>query len=431
MENSTVQRCDFRIHDIIDGKYRVERVLASSLNDQKFKVIDSEGNEYILKLLKLWEVEPHLRQRMIACSDSEIKSCQIKSNYLTRIVKTGVVNGNPYLLTEYCKSDNLSHCLKDNKLNSIRIAKEILYGLSDLHKSGKVHCRLTPENILITGSGHVMLTNYVVLGERRKSFFNQNRMLYSRFVEKSLAYQAPELYRLEKCATVLPSMDIFSFGVVLFQLLVGELPYGRLATESDWIHYQSRVRNNDWNRNNLTRHEQRDMWMPVLEKCLSVDLKERAQSVEEILSLLPEDENHYISMPDNQIHVSTSVQNGIMLRVMQGDEFGKCYRLPEIIQLPKRIITVGRADHSVFNMIQLQERMTSYISRRHCTIEFDDETDMWYIRDGQWDKDSKNKWSHSLNGTYVNSEKISEEGHTIILGDIISIGDFKLRVEGY
>jgi len=36
-----------------------------------------------------------------------------------------------------------------------------------------------------------------------------------------------------------------------------------------------------------------------------------------------------------------------------------------------------------------------------------------------------------LNGTYVNSEKISEEGHIIVPGDIISIGDIKLRVEGY
>ena len=42
MISNTAQRCDFRIHDIIDNKYRVERVLETSLNNQKFKVIDSE-----------------------------------------------------------------------------------------------------------------------------------------------------------------------------------------------------------------------------------------------------------------------------------------------------------------------------------------------------------------------------------------------------
>ena len=82
-------------------------------------------------------------------------------------------------------------------------------------------------------------------------------------------------------------------------------------------------------------------------------------------------------------------------------------------------------------MIQLPELTSAYISRRHCTIELDDEKDIWYIRDGQWDKETKEKWSRSLNGTYVNSEKVTEEGHKIVPGDIISIGDIKLRVEAY
>ena len=82
-------------------------------------------------------------------------------------------------------------------------------------------------------------------------------------------------------------------------------------------------------------------------------------------------------------------------------------------------------------MIQLSELTSAYISRRHCTIELDDEKDIWYIRDGQWDKETKEKWSRSLNGTYVNSEKVTEEGHKIVPGDIISIGDIKLRVEAY
>ena len=75
--NHSVQRCDFRMHDIIDGKYRVERVLSSSQTYQTFKVVDSEGREYILKLYKLWEVEPRMRQVMLVSADSEIKSCQI------------------------------------------------------------------------------------------------------------------------------------------------------------------------------------------------------------------------------------------------------------------------------------------------------------------------------------------------------------------
>lgn len=431
MRNNIVQRCDFRMHDMIDGKFRVERVLSSTQTDQKFKVNDTAGKEYILKLLKLWEVEPRLRQSVIQSTDSEIKSCQIKSNYLTNIIHTGVVSGNPYLLMEYCKSTDLSRHFKDSKLNVIKTAKEILFGLRDLHQSGKVHCQLTPENILISDNGHVILTNYVILGGRGNLFSKKKTSTHSRFVDKSLAYQAPELYRMERCSTVLPSADIFSFGVVLFQLLTGELPFGRLVTEADSIQYQSRINNKDWNRNILQRISQCDMWLDVLESCLSPDIAGRAKSVDEILGKFPEDEYHYNGVFGSNVEAPKTIINGVMLHVMQGDEFGKYYRLPEIMQTPKRIITVGREDNSVFNMIQLVEKTSTYISRRHCTLEYDNEQDKWYIRDGQWERNSKKGWSHSLNGTFVNSEKVSEEGHEITPGDIVSIGDIKLRVEAY
>lgn len=429
--SDSVQRCDFRMYDMIDGKFRVERVLNSTRTDQKFKVNDTSGNKYILKLLKLWEVDSKLRQKMLLSADNEIKGCQIKSNYLTNIVHTGVVNGNPYLLMEYLKSVDLSHIVRSQRLDIVRTAKEILYGLRDLHKSGKVHCQLTPENILITDDNHAKLTNYVILGGRANLLVGKNKTLRSQSIVKSLAYQAPELYRLGQCSTVLPSVDIFSFGVVLFQLLTGELPFGRLATESDWIHYQSRAKNNDWNKNTLLRNEQRNMWMGILDICLSSEVAGRAKDVDEIINRLPDDGCEYVGVAGSRAEVPQSIQHGVMLHVMQGDELDKYYRLPEIMQLPQRVITVGRTAASVFNMIQLSERSSSYISRHHCTIEFDDENEIWYIRDGQWDKDNNEGWACSLNGTFVNSEKVTKEGHKIVPGDIISIGDVKLRVEAY
>ena len=57
--------------------------------------------------------------------------------------------------------------------------------------------------------------------------------------------------------------------------------------------------------------------------------------------------------------------------------------------------------------------------------------DKIYIRDGQWDKDNKDSWINSLNGTFVNSDEVTMEGKELQLGDIIAIGDVKLRVEGY
>lgn len=431
MINHSVQRCDFRMHDIIDGKYRVERVLSTSQTYQTFKVVDSEGREYILKLYKLWEVEPRMRQVMLGSADSEIRSCQVKSNYLTEIVRTGTVGGNPYVMMEFCRSLDLYQCFGRVRFDLVKVAKEILYGLRDLHKSGKVHCRLTPENILMTEEGRIKLTNYVILGERSKVLSSRSRTLNTRFVDKSLAYQAPELFNIDRCSTILPTADIFSFGTILYQLVTGELPYGKLATESDWIHYQARAKSNDWNKSLLLRNDNREMWTEVLNLCLSSEPSARARNVDEILAKLPADDNHYRGVSGSKVDAPSRILNGVLLNVMQGDGFGQCYRLPELMQAPRRIITVGRADNAVFNMLQLPEYSTSYVSRRHCTIEYDDQEETWYVRDGQWDIEAGKTWSRSLNGTFVNSEEVTEEGHKIVPGDIISVGDIKLRVEAY
>lgn len=109
----------------------------------------------------------------------------------------------------------------------------------------------------------------------------------------------------------------------------------------------------------------------------------------------------------------------------------KIYRLNEMVNGNRRILTVGRQDASIFNVIVIKEVTSTYVSRRHCTLELDDETGTWYIRDGQWDKDAKTKWVRSLNGTFLNSQEMNDEGDKITPGDIISIGDVKLRVEGY
>ena len=431
-KNNIVQRCDFRMHDIIDEKYRVERVLNNNLNDQKFKVIDSEGNEYILKLLKLWEVNPKLQQAMSTRSESEIASCRIKSAYLSQISNSGMVNGNPYVTINWTPTTELSRLVRSPRINVVSVAKQILYGLRDLHKSGKVHCMLTPENILVTNEGNVLLTNFIILGDRSKTILSMNKSARNpRQVNKAHRYAAPEFFLLQRNATILPTSDIYSFGVILFQLLTGELPFGTLNTETDWIRYQGRISAGEWNRSLIPRNVNRSMWMKILEGCLAENPSGRFGNVDEILRCLPDSDDAYKSMDGNQINAPIQVQHGVLLRQMQGDEYGRKYRLSELFIPGKHIVTVGRECEEMFNTLVLKEGSSNYISRHHCTIEWDEETDTWYVRDGQWEKDDAEPWHRSLNGTYVNSMEIDDSGCKLVPGDIISIGDIKLRVEGY
>ena len=92
---------------------------------------------------------------------------------------------------------------------------------------------------------------------------------------------------------------------------------------------------------------------------------------------------------------------------------------------------MGRKDEGVYNDIAIIENNSSYISRKHCTLELDYEIGSWIIRDGQWDRYDTGGWRRSTNGTYVNSKEVPINGLVFSPGDIISIGDTKLRAEAY
>lgn len=423
---NTVRKCDFRIHDWIDGKYKVERVLGHSKYDSKFKVVDKDGNQYMLKLLKLWLVDPAKQATMSSRSESEITSCMIPSNYLTHIVSKGMVYGNPYLLIEFTPSKDLSRLSFSRRADFGDILVSILYGLKDLHVNGKVHCNLTSENVLITDDGKVLLTNYVVLGDRNQSL-SEHMNSTSRQMPMSMAYVAPERYGESHNATILPTVDIFAFGVLTYQMLTERLPFGSL---NNTIEYKNRALAGNWNKSILGHDATK--WEPFFDKVLSPIPSQRTKSIDEVLDILPIEHSVSYERADGAKDIEKSSPNGVLLKILQGDEFGKIYRLGELSSNgTRRILTIGREDASTFNVIPIKEATSTYISRRHCTIELDDKSGKLFIRDGQWDKEAKDNWVSSLNGTFINSDEVTMDGAEIHPGDIISIGDVKLRVEGY
>ncbi|MDR0830716.1 MAG: protein kinase [Prevotellaceae bacterium] len=425
---SVVQRCDFNTGDCIDKKYRVEKKLGEGSYGTVYKVKDSRGDVTALKLLKLWEVHPDIRQDLVARFDMEFETGRINSNYLVHSLDHGFIEGSPYIVMEFCSGGDLK-ALRSPDL--AKIGKEVLYGLKDLHKNGKVHRDLKPENVLLKSDGTAVLTDFGISGDRNKRMTERNIMGKPQQIFGTYAYMPPEQVKPKRGeATVLPTTDIFSFGVMLYELITGELPFGELRNENDVVMYIVNGEKGNWNRNLLKKRNA--AFCNVIEGCLVPDYKLRLQTVEQVLAQMPESSVHNTYIPtydDNEPRMS--VINGLLLRVMQGEDYGKIYRLDEMLQGGRRILTMGREDYSVNNALSIRETESSYISRKHCTLEVDYSTGQWYIRDGQWDRGATNGWRHSLNGTFVNSTDVTEDGIAFYTGDIISIGDVKLRVEGY
>lgn len=430
-------RIELRIGDTVDHLYTVDQFLGEGTFGRVYKVRNaSDGCYYALKLLKLWTVGNNERQRLRARFDQEYATGLIRTPYLVQAKGKGMVEGNPYILMEYCPGGDLIYAMEHRTVDFTTACTDILQGLSALHANGKVHRDLKPENVLIKADGTAALTDFGIAGDRNKRLTERGVRGVPKEVFGTYAYMPPEQVNPKRGdSTVLPTTDIFSFGVMLYQLLTGKLPFGVLCNEGDLPSYVTRGKTGDWDRSTLRAIPAGPQWEPLVEGCLHPDFHKRLQTAEEVMKRLPRRPG--LPRHHDRPHIVPPVQvlravNGFLLRVMQGEEYGRIYYLNEIARrLGRNVLTIGRMDPCVPNSIAIREEQSHYISRRHATLEYDPQTRLWHLRDGQWDRTALSQWSASTNGTYVGSTEVNANGLIIKEGDIISIGDVKMRLEGY
>ena len=430
MTYQVVDRCDFKPGDVIDNRYSVRKTLGEGSFGVVYLVEDGRGNKYALKLMRLWEVPAEIRQPLMDRFEMEFKTGQIDCDNLVRSISNGVVGGNPFIVMEFCPGGDLEPYLGRPDSRTPQICQDILIGLNALHARGKVHRDLKPENVLFKQNGKAALTDFGISGDRTHRMTQRNIFGKPNQVFGTYAYMPPEqATRARGGATVLPTTDIFSFGVLLFQLLTGQLPFGSLESHNELAEYQKRGKDGIWNRGLLNNVPNGQQWSRLIVGCLKPDVKERLQTVEEVLRLLPQQAGGYQREPVRMVqsYVPQQVTRGFQLRILQGEEFGRTYNLSQMASTGQRILTVGR---QLGNTIKIKSDFSDFISRFHCTMELDTSSRQWVIRDGQWQREAR-RWVNSSNGTYVNSRPVPQNGFYLSTGDIIAMGDVTMRFENF
>jgi serine/threonine-protein kinase len=128
-------------------------------------------------------------------------------------------DGTPYIVMEYVRGTTLSELMKTGPLGSaemLQISGEILDALGYAHEHGVIHRDVKPANVLVTLEGKVKIMDFGV------AHLVGSELTQAEEVIGTPSYMAPE--QLSKEA-VDRRADIFAFGVLLYEMTTGRLPF--------------------------------------------------------------------------------------------------------------------------------------------------------------------------------------------------------------
>jgi len=176
------------------------------------------------------EEDPEFQQRF----QREAKALAgLSHSNIVTIYDFGTDGYRSYFIMEFVDGTDLRSVMQSGDLTvaeSLQIISQICDALAYAHSQDVVHRDIKPENILLTKQGQVKIADYglaKIVGEKGKG---TTRLTNSNLIMGSPNYMAPE--QVESPDKVDHRADIYSMGVVFYEMLTGELPMGSFAPPS-------------------------------------------------------------------------------------------------------------------------------------------------------------------------------------------------------
>jgi Tol biopolymer transport system component/serine/threonine protein kinase len=151
--------------------------------------------------------------------------------YICHINEVGEAEGTDFIVMEYVDGQMLTDKFQRGRLSLkqvLQIAEEVLEALEAAHGKGIIHRDLKPSNIMLTQTGHAKVMDFglakqlIPAGGIQSQEESMTALTRSGMTLGTLAYMSPEQLRGE---TIDARSDIFSFGVVLYEMLAGVHPF--------------------------------------------------------------------------------------------------------------------------------------------------------------------------------------------------------------
>ena len=148
-------------------------------------------------------------------------AARLSHPHIVNIYDVGQSEGDHYIVMEYVPGTTLKERIKQQGhlpvAEALQTAREIASALAHAHTHGLVHCDIKPHNILVMADGQVKVADFGIARA-----VTESTMTYSGNVVGSVHYFSPEQAR---GTMITPKSDVYSLGVVLYEMLTGQLPF--------------------------------------------------------------------------------------------------------------------------------------------------------------------------------------------------------------
>lgn len=216
---STSQQADPLIGRLVDGRYRVRARIARGGMATVYVATDLR----LERRVALKVMHGHLSDDTVFQSRfiQEARSAaRLADPHVVNVFDQGQDGEMAYLVMEYLPGITLRELLREHRRltvdQTLTIMDAILSGLAAAHRAGIVHRDVKPENVLLAEDGRIKIGDFGLARATTANTASGAQLM------GTIAYLAPELVTR---GTADARSDIYSLGIMLYEMLTGEQPY--------------------------------------------------------------------------------------------------------------------------------------------------------------------------------------------------------------
>jgi tRNA A-37 threonylcarbamoyl transferase component Bud32 len=208
------------------GRYRIQGSLGIGGMGTVYKAHDPQLDRVVaLKVPRFDGPRPERDKRVQRFHREARAAAQVWHPHVCPIYDVGEHDGQPYIVMAYVPGQTLAKHLAaqgryEDVGQAVALARQVLEALEAVHGCGIVHRDLKPSNILLDAAGRPVLTDFGLARPENDA----EHLTSDGLIVGTTSYMAPE-QAAGHSEQLGPWTDVYSLGVVLYQMLTGRLPF--------------------------------------------------------------------------------------------------------------------------------------------------------------------------------------------------------------